>query len=221
MPQPPTTPAALPPASAFAEAFARVVGPLLTFLAANLLTYGTVTHPLHERLNRTRNRVLRLMTRLATGTWRPRRAAQRSGDATKPRTKPTLPDHEIQRRKLHPIPRGHLWIIRKFGWRSAAYASQLDHLLNTPETQALFAEAPPEAIKSLGRTLRPLCNLLGITPPKPLQSDRPPPIRKPRPKRPRKKPRKLRLRTPKMPAYPTTSSTPWRIVKSKTQKFWG
>jgi len=114
-----------------------------------------------------------------------------------------------------------MWIIRKFGWRSAAYASQLDHLLNTAETQALFAEAPPEAIKSLGRTLRPLCHLLGITPPKPLQSDKPPYVRPLRPKRPRATPRKLRLRTPYLPPYPTTSSRPWRIVRSKVSKFWG
>jgi len=68
MPHPPTPPSALPQATAFADAFARLVGPLIAFFAANLLTYGSVSHPLQDRLSRARNRVLRLMQRLANGT---------------------------------------------------------------------------------------------------------------------------------------------------------
>ena len=62
-----------------------------------------------------------------------------------------------------------------------AYTSHLENLLRAPETQTLLATAHPPALKSLGRTLRPLARLLGV--------DLPPELCLP-PKPPRPKPAK-------------------------------
>ena len=53
-------------------------------------------------------------------------------------------------------------------------------------TQTLLATAPPEALKSLGRTLRPIARLLGVTLPPELQ--RPPKPPRPKPTKPPKPP---------------------------------
>ncbi len=63
------------------------------------------------------------------------------------------------------------------GHHAAAHASQLQPLLCTLEARAVLASAPPEILKSAGRTLRPLAHLLGVTLPPELQA----PPRPPRP----------------------------------------
>ena len=63
----------------------------------------------------------------------------------------------------------------EFLWASTSPDHFLEHLLRDPETQPLLATAPPEALKSLGRSLRPIARLLGVDlPPALLLSPRPP-----------------------------------------------
>ena len=219
MTPPPTPPAALPQAtapadacSAFAEACAQIVGSIIEYLFRRLHGLGPtpVAVLILNRISRANQRVQRLMARLANGTWQ----------APKPRAPRPKPAAKEARPKPPYISQSRGWIGQRYGYFIRGYFSQLEHALTKPETLALLAELPPEALKSLGRTLRPVCHIFGITPPDCLRL--PKRVRKPNPAKPRKpRPKKLRLRTPKMPAYPTTSSTPWRIVKSKTQKFWG
>jgi hypothetical protein len=70
---------------------------------------------------------------------------------------------------------------QKFGWllpleaQAVVYRSQLQYLLRDPEMAALLAAAPVP----MGRVLRPLCWMLGLTPPPILARPR-----KPRPPRP-------------------------------------
>ena len=211
MPPPPTThPRAYPTASAFAEALAQVVATIFTYLFHRPNGLGANAMPILNRISRANQRIQRLMQRLATGTWKAPKARAKRETATPREPRPKTPY----------ISQAHGWIGQTYGYFIRGYFLLAEHTLTKPETQALLADLPPEALKSLGRTVRPLCRLFGITPPECLRL--PKRERKPRPKSKRKpKPRKLRLRTPKMPAYPTTSSTPWRIVKSKTSKFWG
>ena len=216
MPPPPTTqPRAHPAASAFAEALAPVVATILEYLFRRLHGLGPtpVGMLIYNRISRANQRVQRLMQRLATGTWR-------APKPHTPRPKPDTAEPRAPRAKTPYISQSKGWIGQRYGYFIRGYFGLFEHTLTKPETLALLAELPPEALKSLGRTLRPICHIFGVTPPECLRL--PPRERKPRAKSKRKpKPRKLRLRTPKMPSYPTTSSTPWRIVKSKTQKFWG
>ena len=209
MPQPPP-PAALPEASAFAEALARVVGTLLMYIFQRLHALAPIGPEVYRRITRPHQRIQRLMASLATGTWK----------AAKPRAPRARKTPETPRPKPPYVPQGHGWLGSKYDYFIRGYFAQVEHIFTRPETLTLLATLPPEALKSLGRSVRPLCRMFAITPPEILRL--PPRERKPRPKSKRKpRPRKLRLRTPKMPAYPTTSSTPWRIVRSKTQKFWG
>ena len=250
MTPPPTSPAPLPQASAFAEALAQVVGTIFTYIFQRLHALAPIGPDVLNRISRANTRIQRLMARLAAGTWQaPRTRAQARGDgsdsglASNPllrqrrscaaiagdsvplhnRTSQSAPESAPPaepRPKTPYISQAHGWLGTKYGYFIRGYFLLVEHTLNKPETQALLAELPPEALKSLGRSVRPLCRLFAIQPPECLRL--PPRAPKPRPKKPRKpRPRKLRLRTPKMPPYPTTSRTPWRIVKSKTSKFWG
>ena len=180
---PATKPPALPAAQAFAGTLAAIVGDLRKLVAAGIHILGPLTWHLSNRIGRAARRVERLMARLAAGSWRPRKP--RPTDAPTSKGGPAA--------AYLPCTPG--WLGQKLGYHARGYASQLDHLLNTPETQALLAAAPPEALKSLGRTLRPLCRLLGITPPIPLQSTKPPLAPRPR------KPRAARPKAPRVPLH--------------------
>jgi hypothetical protein len=70
-----------------------------------------------------------------------------------------------------------------------AYASQLEYLLRDPEMAALVAAAPA----SLGRPLRSLCRMLGLTPP---------PILAPPPRPAKPKPAPAAPKPPKPPPPP-------------------
>jgi len=72
----------------------------------------------------------------------------REEDNAKPRAKP--PFH---------LPGGRMWLVRHVQ-KSAAFASQLRHLLATDPEIPAFLEACPQA----GRILRPLCQALGVNP---------------------------------------------------------
>ena len=56
------------------------------------------------------------------------------------------------------LPRGRGWLVRALGWEAAGYGSQLQALLAEPEIVALLAELP-----AVGRVLRPLGQMLGVT----------------------------------------------------------
>jgi hypothetical protein len=122
--------------------------------------------------------------------------APREEDNEKPRAKP--PFH---------LPGGRMWLVRHVQ-KSAAFASQLRHLLATDPEIPAFLEACPQA----GRILRPLCQALGVNLPAPYgvtidhlvpiaakpraPKPRAPSPRRPRPSRSKPSARKLR------PAHP-------------------
>jgi hypothetical protein len=133
---------------------------------------GIVAAPLfillQHRISGIKRRFARLAARLASGKFAPRKS---SG----PR-----PGRPTGRKNL--LPSGPCWLI-KLVPAAAASASQLRFLLADPEMAALLAAAPAE----MGRTLRPLCRMLGVELPPILA---PPPSTRP------KKPRKPRARIP-------------------------
>ena len=155
-PAPPANaPDAPHPASEFAATLDTIFASFLLVIAAQFRVLGLFTHVIWNRFSHARVRLARLLAQLAAGTWRPARPrAPRSGQRGGPR-----PPYS---------PQGHLWLIRKAGYYAAGHGAQLNHLLHSPQTQALLATAPPEALASMARTLRPLCHLLGITLPAPL-----------------------------------------------------
>jgi hypothetical protein len=81
----------------------------------------------------------------------------------KPRTRAPLAAAEppLPRKPGKPslLPRGHLWMIKLFGWHVGNHACLLETLLKDPDMAALIAAAP-----QLGRLLRPLCRALGRDP---------------------------------------------------------
>ena len=187
----PATPATSPPqgVDAFARALANIFAPLLQLIANHLPLFGAITWPLHTRITRARNRLLRLLAALAAGRF-PRLRAPRLGQ----KGGPPAPY----------LPRGKLWLIAKLGYRAAGYAAQFQHLLDQPETLAILAAAPPHARAAAARTLRPLARLLGIILPAILQP--PPAPARPKPiKQPRPKPAPL---PPLLPLYPQRRPRP-------------
>jgi len=170
----PTPPSpALAGAPLFAEALARIVGSIIGYIFPRYHALGPIAIHVHNRISRGNLRIQRLMARLAAGTW----------SARKPRAK--SPKSAAERPKTPYISRRFGWLGQKYDYFIRGYFGQLEHLLNTPDTIALLEAAPPEAIRSLGRTLRPLCHIFGVTPPKILQVEKPRRIRPPRPKQPR------------------------------------
>ena len=127
--------------------------------------FAALAIPLHNRIVAASRRLATILTRLAEGKFRPH--TQQPGKKGGP---PPIY-----------LPPRRAWLVEKLGYHMAAYTSHLEHLLRAPETQTLLATAPPEALKSLGRTLRPIARLLGV--------DLPPELRLP-PKPPRPKPTK-------------------------------
>ena len=101
--------------------------------------------------------------------------AQREEDDAKPRAKPPFR-----------LPGGRMWLVRHVQ-KSAAFGSQLRHLLATDPEIPAFLEACPQA----GRILRPLCQALGVNLPAPygVRIDHLAPIA-PKPRRPRPSRRK-------------------------------
>ena len=143
------------PASEFAAALDTILASTLLMIAAQFRLLGAFTLPIWTRFSRARVRLARLLAKLAAGTWRP--------------SPPRAPDPDRKHGAPAPYsPHGHLWLIRKAGYHAAAFGSQLTFLLQNPNTQALLATAPPQALAAIGRTLRPLCHLLGVDLPKPL-----------------------------------------------------
>ncbi len=136
------------PALDISDRLHAILGNLMTLVMQQILTLGAYTMPVYVRIARARQRITRLLATLAAGRL-PRQRAPRAEKRGGPK-----PD-------IH-VPQSQPWLVAKIGYRAAGYGQQLEYLLNLPETQALLATAPPQALKSLGRTLRPLCRLLGV-----------------------------------------------------------
>ena len=116
--------------------------------------------PLCNYIDRTLQRLERVIARAVAGTLRPSRPG-RTAEPTSARAPARLP-------------RRRAWLVEKLGYHAAGFGSQLNHLLNEPETKAIIAATPQAQ-----RLLRPLCHLLGITP----DCIRKPPAPRPKPAR--------------------------------------
>jgi hypothetical protein len=112
------------------------------------------------RLRRLSARFAALVAAIRAGRLVPARAARRRTD-TAPATSP-LPDFPQE----YALPRGFGWLLR-LAPGTAVFGSQVQHWLEDPELTSLLAEAP-----QAGRTLRPLCRMLGIRPPPALRAPR-------------------------------------------------
>lgn len=157
-----------------------------------------ITRLLWTRLNRGINRIAILARQLAENGPPP---------PPKPRTRRRKPEAEATSGSpagRAPKPRPEFVLPRRFGWvlavwETRGYAAQFNHLLSQPEMIAMI-EADPR----FGRTLRPICHILGIRPPpclqRPKPTPKPTPKPKPKPAKPARKRRKPRAPKP-APAF--------------------
>jgi hypothetical protein len=116
-------------------------------------------------------RLQRLATRFAGLVARAGSPARPSASPRPPRTLRRAAPSTARPR----LPEGFGWLLRQVP-EAAAYAGQLQHLLDDPDVAALLAAAP-----QIGRALRPLCRSLGIRPGPALRPPPPAtPVRRPR-----------------------------------------
>ena len=140
-----------------------IIRALIQVIARRFLRLPHLAHlglPVCGYLNRTINRLQRLLARLAAGPIAP------------PRPRKPHP-HGTSRKGVLPRSRG--WLVRVLGWEAAGHASQLEALLAEPEIAALLAQVP-----AARRLLAPLRRMLtfGPRPPRtsPLVRPAPPPV---------------------------------------------
>jgi len=161
-----------PPTLTLPDRFAQIIGGLCRALSAQgawARAAGPLGVLIWNRLCRMRVRFIALTTRVRAGTLpaaapvRPRAATPRPA-ASRP---PSL------------LPRQFGWLLRLVPepWRINAWRVPLEEVLADPETVALVAAGP-----QAGRILRPMCRMVGVTPPSYLQLPQRP--RLPRPPRP-------------------------------------
>ncbi len=168
------------PAECFAGIIAWLNRDLAAWAAKNRLAAPLILL-LWPRLNRLAIRFTALAARVAAGTAAPRRSTSLRAAGARPR------------KPYARLPRGFAWVVRMVPG-TAAYGSQLQHLLADPEMAALLAAAP-----QAGRLLRPLCRMLGVRPPPALT---PALARPPRPARPSEAPSRPAAVGPASPAAP-------------------
>ena len=129
--------------------FGVILGALATLIAARFLRrpdlLGLIV-PLWRWLNRAVRRLERAVARPEVA-----RAVVAKREAKRERAA-GVPAAGVR------LPGGRGWLVRVLGHEAAGYASQLQHLLNEPEMQALLAARP-----AMGRVLRPVCRMLGVT----------------------------------------------------------
>ena len=143
-----------------AERFACLIAALCEAVAARIDRparpglAGPLILLIWTRLKRMAGRITRLAARVAAGPLPP------------PRRRPARPCRTVSP-QCHRLPRRFAWLVRVVP--AAAFgAGQLQALLAEPEMQTLIATAP-----QIGRTLRPLCRMLGVRLPPILQKPRP------------------------------------------------
>ena len=148
------TPASAPISAPIRPPAARLANILDTLCRAiadrggRKLLAGPLVILIWSRLRRLSTRVLALAARIEAGTNKPARPRRKRAAPRAKRPPPPLR-----------LPRGKAWLIRLARMESAAAASQLRTLLAQPDMQALAAADP-----RMGRLLRPLCHILGVTP---------------------------------------------------------
>ncbi len=193
------------PAAAFAVRLGGILRAVSDLIFDRQHILGDLSRIVFNRISAANVRLVALFTALAAGRVPMPRAPRPGRNSGKP---------------VPYLPRRRAWLVETFGYHAAGYASQLQYLLDDPETRATLAAAPPAALAAAGRNLRPLCRLLGVTlppllqlPPRPVQVPAPPP--RPKPPRPAPEPLpKLRPLYPRrfareMPIlFPTRKNTP-------------
>ncbi len=155
----------IPSASDVSARLVAILASVTRLIFARTHIFAALGAPVHNRIAGASRRLATILAHLAAGTFRPRPHTQKPGKKGGP---PAIY-----------IPHRRAWLIEKLGYHMAAYTSHLEHLLRAPETQTLLATAPPEALKSLGRTLRPVARLLGVDLPPELRLPPTPPRPKP------------------------------------------
>ena len=193
------------PAALLAARLTPVILALLVLVAAKFRILGDTTTPLWNRISRIRQRLSRLLEAVAQGR-RPRQRKPTPARADRPRR---------ERVKL-PHPNHHGWLVAKLGWEAAAYTSQLQHVLEDPQSQSALVDAIALS-PGIARNLRPLCRLLGVPLPPCLHlPPRPRPVRKPRPRKPRPpnpRPQGLLPTDRPLPAYVRAAVRAWKPRK--------
>jgi hypothetical protein len=175
--------------------FAGIVAVIVTLVARILPAdpkRAALAVPLWRYLNRTARRFDRLLARLAAGI-QPRQQAPRP-DRKEDRTTPRLR-----------LPHGHAWLRAALDWPVGSLGSQIQFLLDCPETAPLIAASP-----QAHRLLRPLCHMLGLAP-----TCIPPLPRRPRKPRPKPEPKPKRLSYKEREAllwYPNIEGRPMKLL---------
>ena len=121
-----------------------IVGGVAALIARRFLRdprFFKLTGPLWSWLNRTVQRIGRVRMVPAAPVAAPR-----------PQRVRTVPVDRVR------LPSGRGWLVKALGWEAAGYGSQLDALLHEPEMVALL-----ETVPAVGRLLRPLARMLGVT----------------------------------------------------------
>ena len=157
------------PAPSYPQDFARRLAAILFLLLPRVAAAGKrvraqLITAVWAMLSRTRQRVDRLSTRLAAGTYKRRVRIQ----APRPARQRRAPNPLYRA----PLPRESGWLLRHVG-DSPLYREMLATLLAEPEARALL-----EATPALARTLRPLCRMLHLA--DPLTGAQPRPMPRPR-----------------------------------------
>ena len=176
----------IPSASEVSARLVAILASVTRLIFARTHIFAALGAPLHNRIAGASRRLATILAHLAAGTFRPRPHTPKPGKNGGP---PAIY-----------IPHRRAWLIEKLGHHMAAYMSHLEHLLRAPETQTLLATAPPEALKSLGRTLRPIARLLGVDLPPELQLPPKPP--RPKPVKPPTSQTGRPILSPLLPLYP-------------------
>ncbi len=121
-----------------------------------------------QRVNGISGQVAGLLARMQAGTLRRYPARRAAPPAAGPRRRPKPPV----------LPSGHGWLVRLMP-EVAVSGAHLQNLLADPDMPALLGAAP-----QLRRAMRPLCRMLGVRLPPPVQPPPDVPLRRSRPKRP-------------------------------------
>lgn len=123
---------------------------------AGCLVMAVVGIQLWVRVQRLRNRVLRLVGRIERGSFRAwvRRQAGRAVREMDPVARQRLANVS---RLWKGIPRGRGWLLPLVPCDAALRAAQFEAVLREAEMRRLLAACP-----RLGRMLRPFCRMLGI-----------------------------------------------------------
>jgi hypothetical protein len=146
------------------ERFASLIERLMQDVAGDVPT-GWLPIPLvrlmWRRLRQLNARFLSVLARFRAGTLPKPATPPPPGDARRgpPPADPPSGSQPSHGPRPHDLPRRIGWAFRKISW-ARFRRDELQDLLDDPEMAILVADAP-----QLGRTLRPLCRMLGVTPP--------------------------------------------------------